>query len=136
MRISATQSTALAREAPAARRAAGGSFSLGDNANASARVGPGNLRGIGGIDTLVALQGLEDPTERRRRAVRKGRGALDALDALKLGLLSGGLDQSALNRLNAAAGELNDSTGDQALDGVLAEIDLRVQVEIAKLSRR
>ena len=136
MRISATQNNTLAREAPATRRAGGGSFSLGESASASARAGPGNLRGIGGIDALVALQGLEDPAERRHRSVRNGRRALDALDALKLGLLSGGLDQSALNRLKAMAGDLADSTGDQALDGVLAEIDLRVQVEIAKLSRR
>ena len=68
--------------------------------------------------------------------MRGGRAALDALDALKTDLLSGSLDPSALNRLRTAAAELTAPSGDQALDSVLAAIDLRVQVEIAKLSRR
>jgi hypothetical protein len=136
MRISATSTNTIARDAPAARRAGTGVFSLSDGANAAARTGGGHLQAIAGIDVLVALQGVDDPTERRRRAARGGRAALDALDALKLGLLSGSLDQAALNRLKAAAAELTVETGDQRLDSVLAEIDLRVQVEIAKLTRR
>lgn len=136
MRVSATSTNTALRDAPAARRAGAGGFSLSDGANASGRAGTANLQAIGGIDVLVALQGVEDKTERRRRAVRGGRSALDALDALKLGLLSGSLDQPALNRLKAAAAELTAGTGDVALDQVLAEIDLRAQVEIAKLTPR
>ncbi len=124
------------RDAPAARRAGGGVFSLSDGANGTARTSPGHLHSISGVDVLVALQGVEDKAERRKRAVRGGRAALDALDALKLGLLTGSLDQPALNRLKAAAGELTAATGEPGLDQALAEIDLRVQVEIAKLSRR
>ena len=30
------------------------------------------LRTLGGIDALIALQGIEDPAERRRRAVKHG----------------------------------------------------------------
>ena len=90
------------------------------------------MRTLGGIDALIALQGIEDPTERRRRAVKHGRRALDALDELKLGLLSGSLDQGTLLRLKAVAGDLKDSSGDDRLDQVLREIDLRVAVELAK----
>jgi hypothetical protein len=136
MRISATSTNTIARDAPAARRAGTGVFSLSDGANATTRAAAGHLQSIGGIDVLVALQGVEDPTQRRRRAARGGRAALDALDALKLGLLSGALDQAALNRLKAVAAELTTESGDPRLDSVLAEIDLRLQVEIAKLSRR
>jgi hypothetical protein len=98
--------------------------------------GIGGARGVGGIDALVALQGVEDATERRRRAVTRGRSALDALDELKLGLLSGRLDPAALNRLRGLSGDLKESTGEAGLDQVLAEIDLRVEVEIAKMTRR
>jgi hypothetical protein len=42
------------------------------------------LRTRGGINALIALQGVEDPGERRRRAIERGRRALDALDELKL----------------------------------------------------
>ena len=38
--------------------------------------------------------------------MKRGRGALDALDALKLGLLSGTLDTAALARLKSAAAGL------------------------------
>jgi hypothetical protein len=136
MRVSATSALSPARDGQAARRVGSGTFSLSDSGQAAAKISTGHLQAIGGIDTLVALQGLDDVSERRKRAVRKGRSALDALDALKLGLVSGDLDGSALNRLRAMAGDLQESTGDPGLDGVLSEIDLRVQVEIAKLTRR
>jgi len=92
------------------------------------------LRTLGGIDALIALQGVEDPTERRRRAVKYGRRALDALDELKLGLLAGTLDQATMLRLKSVAGDLQEPTGDARLDQVMAEIDLRVSVELAKAS--
>lgn len=81
----------------------------------------------------MALQGVDDPAERRRRSVARGRHALDALEDLKLGVLSGTLDGAALNRLKAAAVGLKEASGDRHLDGVLAEIELRVEVELAKM---
>jgi hypothetical protein len=92
------------------------------------------MRTIGGLETLLALQeGIEEPAERRRRAVKRGRSALDALDALKLGLLSGTLDTGALARLKTVAAGLSEPSGDPGLDTVMAEIDLRVEVELAKI---
>ena len=81
------------------------------------------------------MQGIEDPTERRRRSVRQGRIALDALDELKLGLLAGILDVGTLGRLKAAAAGLKEASGDPGLDSVMSEIELRVEVEIAKMGR-
>lgn len=81
----------------------------------------------------MALQGVEDPAERRRRAVTRGRSALDVLDELKLDLLAGRLGPQVINRLKTAAASLKEATGDPGLDGVLAEIELRVEVELAKM---
>jgi hypothetical protein len=92
------------------------------------------LRTIGGIDALLALQGQADPSERRRRAVKRGRLALDALDELKAEVLAGTLGASTLMRLKAAGTDLRAASGDAGLDAVLAEIDLRLAVEIAKMS--
>ena len=70
--------------------------------------------------------------ERRKRAVRRGRTALDVLDDLKLKMLSGGPDTAMVQRLRAAAADLKTESGEPGLDQVLAEIELRVEVELAK----
>jgi len=132
MRVTGPNGTALAAAPVAARRSAGGTFTLSE-ANAPAPQSAAvALRTLGGIDALIALQGIEDPTVRRRRAVKHGTRALDALDELKLGLLSGTLGQATLLRLKAVAADLKDSSGDEGLDQVLGEIELRVAVELAK----
>jgi hypothetical protein len=84
----------------------------------------------------LVLQGVGDVGERRKRAVRKGRAALDALDELRLGLLSGMIEPASLRRLQVLAGDLSAGTGDPSLDIVLAEIELRVGVELAKAGVR
>jgi hypothetical protein len=90
-------------------------------------------RTAGGIDALIALQGMEDPTgRRRRRAVKHGRRALDALEELKLAVLSGSLESSALLGLKAVAAALKEGSGDDKFDQVLNQIELRVAVELAK----
>lgn len=136
MRIFAPNSTALAREAQGAKRASSGTFTLDAGDSAKPQGAIPTLRTVGGIDALVALQGYEDPVERRRRAVGRGRAALDVLDEIKLGLLAGAIDPSKLNRLRVAAEQLKDRTGEPRLDEVLSEIELRVEVEIAKMSPR
>ena len=101
------------------------------------QAGPASLlRAISTVDTLMALQGVESPTERKKRAVAKGRNALDGLDALKLGFLDGSVDQPMLARLKVAADGLGETSGDPGLDEVLGEIDLRVTVELAKVGIR
>jgi hypothetical protein len=41
-----------------------------------------------------------------------------------------------LSRLTSVAGALKAGSGDQQLDGILGEIEVRVEVEIAKLAPR
>lgn len=133
MRIQGTAAALAPTSSPTAKRAASGTFSLDEGNAARSTAATSGTRSIGGIDALLALQGVDEPGERRRKAVKRGRSALDALDALKLGLLSGTFDTSALARLKSAAALLGESSGDPALDGVLAEIELRAQVELAKI---
>jgi Class II flagellar assembly regulator len=134
MRVQGPNGTGVVSSQSATRRSSTGTFSLNEESEtARPSSSATTLRSIGGIDALIALQGIEDPTERRRRAVRRGRTALDALDQLKISLLDGTLDRATLGRLKDAAAGLKDPTGDPGLDGVLAEIELRVEVEIAKM---
>ena len=50
-------------------------------------------------------------------------------------LLSGNLDLSTVSRLRDAAANLKSSSGDPGLDAVLSEIELRVEVKLAKAGR-
>ena len=47
-------------------------------------------------------------------------------------LFRSSLDQATMLRLKSVAGDLREPTGDSGLDQVMAEIDLRVSVELAK----
>jgi hypothetical protein len=136
MRILGTNAPARAASAAAPRRSAASGFSVAEDEAPRAAAPAAALRTIGGIDALIALQGQDDPAERRRRAVKRGRIALDALDELKIGVLAGTIGPPTLQKLKAATAELRDASGDTGLDGVLGEIELRLEVEIAKLSPR
>jgi hypothetical protein len=133
MRIFGPTANAAVATAPAARRTGGQGFSVSDSEESRSGGTASALRTVGGIDALIALQGVEDPLERRRQGYRRGRTALDALDELKVGLLGGAMSPSVLARLKTAASSLRDSTGEAGLDTVLGEIELRVEVELAKV---
>jgi Class II flagellar assembly regulator len=134
MRIYGPNGTTLGTPASNARRTSSSSFTLPDDAAATPETRPTTApKAAANIDALLALQGIEeDPAERRKRAVHRGRGALDVLDDLKLGLLSGNLTPATISRLRDAAANLKMSSGDPGLDAVLSEIELRVEVELAK----
>jgi Class II flagellar assembly regulator len=136
MRIYGPNGTALASAPATARRSSAGSFTVSEEETPRNTAAAGNLRAVSTVDALIALQGVEDSTERKKRAVVRGRKALDVLDALKLAVLDGSVEPSTLARLKVAAEGLTDETGDPGLDTVLGEIDLRVAVELAKAGIR
>jgi hypothetical protein len=119
-----------------ARRAVAGGFAVGEEPAPRSPTAAAAARPVAGIEALLALQGIEGPLERRRHAVKRGRLALDVLDELKLGLLAGTLPSAVLIKLQGAVANLNEGSGDARLDAVLGEIELRLEVEIAKIDRR
>jgi hypothetical protein len=133
MRIYGPNGTTLGTPASSAKRTSSSGFSLPDATSTAEARTTSAPKATANIDALLALQGIEeDPTERRRRSVQRGKGALDVLDDLKIGLLSGNFDASTVSRLRHAAANLKSSSGDPGLDAVLSEIELRVEVELAK----
>ncbi len=120
---------------PQVRRAGGGGFVLPGERMADPAAARG-AAGLAGVDTLLALQGVgaaETATERRRRQTKRGHAALDALDGLLLGLIEGRLDRGALAALSHVTAAAREETGDSGLDAVLQAVDLRAQVELAKV---
>jgi hypothetical protein len=94
-----------------------------------------SLSGVMSVDTILALQDVGGPLERKRRAVRRASQMLDALDDMKISLLSGELTGADINRLQQAVRDQRDKTDDPKLEDVLNEIETRVAVELAKLER-
>ena len=133
MRIYGPNGTSLGSPAAATRRTSSTGFSLPEDTTAAAENRAVSApKATANIDALLAMQGIEDPTERRKRSVQRGKGALDVLDDLKIGLLSGNFNASTVSRLRDAAANLKSTSGDPGLDAVLSEIELRVEVELAK----
>lgn len=114
------------------RRTSSSGFSVGNDNSPAQTSAATAAAGLNSIDALLALQGVEDAGERRRRFARRGAKALDMLDALKLEILEGRMDVATLSRLEAMLNELTERSGEGRLDETLDAIGLRVAVELAK----
>ena len=133
MRITGPNGPAAATNKSSVRRTSSSGFTLPTAEETAAPSGTSGVATLSGIEALLALQGVDSATDRRRRALGRGRTALDTLDEVKIAFLSGPLDSAAADRLRASLVGLTESSGDPGLDRVLAEIELRVEVELAKM---
>lgn len=97
----------------------------------------------GGLEGLLAAQMVDpagDATEgeaRRRQAmVDRGEDILERLEELRVGLLLGRVPEDRLASLAAMVRDQRQDARDPQLAAILDEIELRAEVELAKLSRR
>ncbi len=90
---------------------------------------------IAAVDTILALQGIEDSADQRTRGVTHGEQLLHLLDELRDGILGGGIPRQILQRLAQAISKRRESFADAKLQAVIDEIDLRARVELAKLEQ-
>ena len=89
---------------------------------------------IHGIEALLSVQGIEDPLVGRRKALQRGEEMLDILDKVKVDILSGRVSPERLENLYQTV--LRRTPSDNAqIDSLLAEIELRARVELAKLGK-
>ena len=119
--------------APRSGAAAGG-FRPADAADPSSARPTASVRPAPGLESLIALQAIqpETPRDRRRKALKRGRGLLDALDDMKLALIEGRGDGAALTSLAAQLRDARAASGEAGLDDALSAIELRAEVELAK----
>ena len=101
-----------------------------------------SLAGTSGVFDMASLQGLmalqeeiEPERSRRYKAARRGFTILDALGALKAGLLAGALDPVALQAIQSGLNEARQADQSPQLRSLLDAIDTRAAVELAKLGR-
>lgn len=116
--------------------ATGATFSLPDQEAPSRAAVTAGPMAVGDVASLLALQAIpsQDPREKRRRAVRRGHDLLDVLEGVKLDLLAGTVPVERLERLVGLLGG-REPSGDDRLDELVADIELRARVELAKQGR-
>jgi hypothetical protein len=89
---------------------------------------------MAGIEALFALQEVPDAATERKRAVGRGNRILDRLEDLRMGLLLGHIGRDRLAELAHLAREGSQNVADPVLREILLEIELRAEVELAKLA--
>lgn len=130
--------TRRANAAPAATgagRAGASGFSLPAMPSAASASTPaiGGVSSAPAVSALLALQGVEEElSQKRARQLARGGRLLDALERLQRAVLLGADAGGALASLRDPGLDLA-PTGDPGLDQVLAEIEVRRAVELAKL---
>jgi len=87
------------------------------------------------LDSLLTLQEVEEPNDQERRAVQWGNEVLDKLEEIRLGLLLGELSRENLMSIREKIKQSRDSTLDAGLTQILNDIELRAEVELAKLEQ-
>ena len=109
-------------------------FTISDPA-ASSKSAPGSaVSAPTELDAILALQAVEDPMQKKRRSVKRGRALLDNLEALKADLIVGKVSAARLERIVALVRNAREQV-DPELDAVIEEIELRALVELAKLGK-
>lgn len=137
MRVTERSAAAGMSGASGTQRASGTGqrFSLGGAESAARPAGVQAAAPMDSMAGLLAVQAAGDAVERRRRALRRGRGLLDGLDALKVALLSGSVPAGQLESLRGQLRARSEAADDPALADLLAHIELRAEVELAKLGK-
>lgn len=94
-------------------------------------------RSIAMVDAILTVQGAEDPTARavRRRMTERADNLLDGLEKIRSGLLTGTLTLGDCIDVADVVASHRERITDPALSALLDEIDLRAQVEIAKMRK-
>ena len=106
------------------------SGAAGDSAGAS---GVSSSSPVSAVDALLAVQETADATSGKSRAKARAEVLLQKLDELRMGLLAGAIPRKTLVDLTRVINMRRDQIDDANLTEILDEIDLRAQVELAKL---
>lgn len=107
---------------------------ISNSSGPSAAVAP---RAIASVDALFAAQSVEDPTEKasKRRMILRADDVLGELDGLHKALLSNSISIDGMVRIADKVSTRREKVSDAGLAEILEEIDLRAQIELAKMRK-
>ena len=117
--------------------ASGSDESFGDfmSKGAAASSGTSTTQSIAKVDALLTVQGAEDPTARaaKGRMRKRSNDLLDELDKIRMGMLNGTLTVGHMVDIADVVASHREKISDPTLTAIMDEIDLRAQVELAKM---
>jgi hypothetical protein len=93
---------------------------------------------VGAVDAVFAIQEVPDSTEGRSKGLvfKYGDELLDRLDEFRLAILAGVISKERLTELAQMLRQKKKETNDPRLNEIIEEIELRAEVEVAKLTRK
>lgn len=135
------------RNATPTKKAKGASASSGFADNLTSVGGPAGTdpeigqtvaaSGMAGVGAVLAAQDVGDSLDGRSKGLLLARGdkLLDHLDDLRLAVLQGRVSKDSLIRLAQDVREKRPNVEDPMLNEIIDEIEMRAEVELAKLTR-
>lgn len=110
-------------------------FSQFVNGGASESASASAAQSIAQLDSLLSIQEVEDPTKKaaKKRARMRADTILDKLDGLRVKMLTGNLTVGNMIDVADVVASHRDKIDDPQLTAIMDEIDLRAQVELAKM---
>ncbi len=128
-------STSGTKKASSAKGGSDVDFSQFVNSGVSQAPSAGATQSIAQLDILLAAQEVEDPTQRAAKNKVKARAVniLEKLDQIRIKMLGGDLTVGHMIDVADVVASHRDKIDDPALTSIMDEIDLRAQVELAKM---
>jgi len=110
---------------------------LKEAAAATAAGGASGTASVNPVDSILSVQEVPDATQGRSKGLlmQYGSDLLDQLDGLRGDLLAGAVPKDKLRILAQKMRAQRRLTDDSRLNAIIDEIELRAEVEIAKLTR-
>lgn len=138
MRIDGPKDLAKARKKTSTNKSSSGgaSFQINEPYQSNSISSAQAPQGINHISSLIAAQEVDGNTGQAEQAIKRGTDMLDLLDQLKFGVLNGRISPKALNRLRILTSEQTHLSENEGLKSVLQSIELRAEVELAKLAQQ
>lgn len=110
-------------------------FSSMINSGAQQAGGAQQSQSIAQVDALLALQGADDPAQggSRKRMRQRANDILDKLDDVRMAMLRGDLTVGHMIDIADVVASHREKVTDPTLTALMDEVDLRAQVELAKM---
>lgn len=140
MKIDGTKSSSDVSKSKKADKASSGdgvfkSLMDGKTSEETSVAGPSASSSIASVDALLMAQATEDPAQKKaqKRMRERADSLLDKLNNLKMAMLTGQVNVGHMVSIADIAATHREKITDPELSALLDEVDLRAQIELAKL---